>query len=97
VKVAVFAPEAMFTEVPTMISPENDNGIFGDIKSLEFFKQTSNLCIRITHARVVAVNQLPSQFVGQRAILGDAMVGAQLAPRTIASRCVAQAGGTSST
>ena len=54
----MLAPDGVFAEVPAMITPDNDDGVFGKIEVVELFDDASDLGVRISHASGVVLANL---------------------------------------
>lgn len=54
----MLAPDGVFTEVPAVITPDNDNGVFGKIEVVELFDDASDLGVCISHASGVVFANL---------------------------------------
>ena len=54
----------MVAQVPTMVAPEDDNGVFREPLGVECIEDFADLRIGVAHSRIVAVEELQSQIVG---------------------------------
>ena len=54
----IFAGDAFFAEMPTVIAPEHDDGIVGDARLIERGEQSADLGIDKTGACQVAANKV---------------------------------------
>ena len=78
-EVGVLVPEAVVAEVVAVIAPQHDYGSLAQAEPLEFGHHAPHLRIGIAGGGVVGADQLERLLVGNRALLGDIGVGAQLA------------------
>lgn len=51
----VFAPDGVFTEVPSVVAPKNDDGILAQIQFVEAIEDTTDLGVSVTHAGSVVL------------------------------------------
>ena len=54
----MLAPDGVLAEVPAVITPDNDDGVFGKIEVAELFDDASDLGVRISHASGVVLANL---------------------------------------
>src|ERR1051326_8738150 len=78
--VGVLGPHAVIAEVPAMVAPEYDDGVGGELKTIEFVDDASDLGIDETDGGVIAVNQRASLIVVERTNVRDITVIADFAP-----------------
>ncbi len=75
--VRMFCPDTEITKVKTVISPQHDDGVVVEIQFIECGDHPNNLRIDVTRARVIPVNEIPLQFIGESRVptFGDRIVG----------------------
>ena len=59
--VRVFGPDAEIAKVPSVIAPQDDDGVLLEAQSLQRGGHATDLRIDVSRAGVVAVDQLPRQ------------------------------------
>jgi len=79
-EICVLTPAAVLAKFPAVIAPEDNDGVVGELQLVKLVEQASDQGVDVGNAGVVAVNQLPGQFVGAWSFLRDAVIVAQLAP-----------------
>ena len=72
----MFVPIRVVAEVPTVIAPEDDDGIFGETEAVEFGEHFTDLGVGVTYAGLVTADQIKGGGVVDGAFLRDALVGA---------------------
>ena len=66
----------MLTEFPAVVAPENDDRVLAEIEPVEFVEQLAHLRVHVADRRVVAVLELTSEVVRNRAF-GNTVIIAQ--------------------
>ena len=61
--IGVLAPHAVVPEVPSMVAPEDNDGVFQKTIFLEGLHQLVNLAVDVGDAGVVAVDHVPLHFI----------------------------------
>ena len=75
----MLAPHGVLAEVPAVVTPKDDDRIVGELEPVEFVQQLADQRVRVTHAGIVAANEVARHLITDRAPPRHAVVGAQLA------------------
>src|SRR5262245_53207512 len=78
--VAVLRPRIVLPELPTMVAPQDDDGICTQTEAVQFVEQFADLGVDVTHRGVVAVLEFAGEVVGNMS-LGNAVISSQFYPR----------------
>jgi hypothetical protein len=57
-EVGVFAPTAVIAQLPSVISPKDDDGVLCGTRFLESFQEHAHIAIDVTDAGVMLVKEL---------------------------------------
>lgn len=77
--VAVLSPRGVLAKLPTVVAPEDDDGVAAQIEAVELVEHASDLGIAVADAGVVAVLELAREVDRDGTGLGDALVLTHLA------------------
>jgi len=77
--VGVLAPDAMIAKVPAMVTPQDDDGVFGEPQSIQLVEHATGLRVHVARRGVIAMDQRPLQLVRQLAAGGNVLVPAKFA------------------
>ena len=79
--VGMLAPHAVIAQMPTMISPKDDDCLFGKFQFIKFIDHSTQLRIHVTGGGIVAVNQGALQVLRQGTLTRDVLVVPQLSTK----------------